>query len=56
MHTAGVPKDRRGYRTRHQLALEMLEKDSASLPHGWTVYALLLPFRYILTTMEHGRF
>lgn len=32
---AGVPKARRGYRTRHQLALEMLEQNSASLPHRW---------------------
>jgi len=32
---AGVPKARRGYRTRHQLALEMLEKNGASLPHRW---------------------
>jgi SRSO17 transposase len=32
---AGVPQARRGYRTRHQLALEMLAKTGASLPHGW---------------------
>ena len=32
---AGVPKARRGYRTRHQLALEMLEHNGASLPHRW---------------------
>jgi SRSO17 transposase len=32
---AGVPKDRRGYRTRHQLALEMLAATGASLPHRW---------------------
>ena len=32
---AGVPKAQRGYRTRHQLALEMLEKNGASLPHRW---------------------
>ena len=32
---AGVPKERRGYRTRHQLALEMLEHNGASLPHRW---------------------
>src|SRR6266852_2279716 len=32
---AGVPKASRGYRTRHQLALEMLEKNGASLPHRW---------------------
>ena len=32
---AGVPTTRRGYRTRHQLALEMLATNGASLPHGW---------------------
>jgi len=32
---AGVPKAYRGYRTRHQLALEMLAKNGAALPHGW---------------------
>jgi SRSO17 transposase len=32
---AGVPTARRGYRTRHQLALEMLETQGASLPHSW---------------------
>src|SRR6266581_2620360 len=32
---AGVPKASRGYRTRHQLALEMLEHNGASLPHRW---------------------
>ena len=32
---AGVPKGYRSYRTRHQLALEMLEQNGASLPHGW---------------------
>ena len=32
---AGVPKASRAYRTRHQLALEMLVKNSAGLPHGW---------------------
>jgi SRSO17 transposase len=32
---AGVPKAYRAYRTRHQLALEMLEKNGASLPHRW---------------------
>jgi SRSO17 transposase len=35
LEKAGVPKARRGYRTRHQLALEMLEKNGASLPHRW---------------------
>ena len=32
---AGVPKASRAYRTRHQLALEMLEHNGASLPHRW---------------------
>ena len=32
---AGVPKDRRRHRTRHQLCLEMLAKQGATLPHGW---------------------
>jgi len=32
---AGVPTDRRGYRSRHQLALDMLEHNGASLPHEW---------------------
>jgi SRSO17 transposase len=32
---AGVPKAYRAYRTRHQLALEMLAKNGAGLPHGW---------------------
>jgi len=32
---AGVPKAARAYRTRHQLALEMLEKHGGSLPHRW---------------------
>jgi SRSO17 transposase len=32
---AGVPKASRAYRTRHQLALEMLEKTGAALPHRW---------------------
>ena len=32
---AGVPTDRRGYRSRHLLALDMLEQNGASLPHGW---------------------
>jgi len=31
----GVPKASRAYRTRHQLALEMLEHNGASLPHRW---------------------
>src|SRR5712692_8521547 len=32
---AGVPKARRGSRTRHQLALERLAHNGAGLPHGW---------------------
>ena len=32
---AGVPQDCRGYRSRHQLALEMLQERGAALPHGW---------------------
>jgi len=32
---AGVPKACRGYRTRHQLALEIRAKKGASLPQGW---------------------
>jgi SRSO17 transposase len=32
---AGVPNAVRGYRTRHQLALEMLAKNGARLPHRW---------------------
>jgi SRSO17 transposase len=32
---AGVPHGYRGYRTRHQLALEMLAKNGADLPHSW---------------------
>jgi SRSO17 transposase len=32
---AGVPTNRRGYRSRHQLALDMLEQHGASLPPGW---------------------
>ena len=32
---AGVPRACRGLRTRHQLALEMLAKNGAALPHGW---------------------
>ena len=30
---AGVPQGSRGYRTRHQLALEMLAQNGAGLPH-----------------------
>jgi SRSO17 transposase len=32
---AGVPNAYRGYRTRHQLALEMLEQHGSWLPHRW---------------------
>lgn len=32
---AGVPKDRRRHRTRHQLCLEMLEENGPLLPHSW---------------------
>ena len=32
---AGVPKAHRGYRTRHQLVLEMLATHGAALPHRW---------------------
>src|SRR6266568_7470769 len=32
---AGVPKADRGYRTRHQLALEMLAENGTCLPHRW---------------------
>ena len=32
---AGVPKAYRAYRTRHQLALELLSKNGAWLPHSW---------------------
>jgi len=32
---AGVPHDRRGYRSRHQLALDMLQERGPRLPHGW---------------------
>ena len=35
MDKAGVPKVHRGFRTRHQWALAMLEHDGASLPHRW---------------------
>src|SRR6266700_3931876 len=31
----GVPKADRGYRTRHQLALEMLAENGTCLPHRW---------------------
>lgn len=33
----GVPKEHIRYRTRHQLALEMLDHRGRQLPHGWIV-------------------
>ena len=35
LDNAGVPHDHRGYRSRHQLALDMLPASSTRLPHGW---------------------
>ena len=35
LQKAGVPQAHRGYRTRHQLALDMLEKNGPVLPHTW---------------------
>jgi SRSO17 transposase len=35
LQKAGVPKAHRGYRTRHQLALDMLEKNGPVLPPAW---------------------
>jgi SRSO17 transposase len=32
---AGVPPAQRGYRSRHQLALDMLQTSGTQLPHGW---------------------
>jgi SRSO17 transposase len=32
---AGVPKAHRGYRTRHQLVLDMREQNGTGLPHAW---------------------
>jgi len=32
---AGVPDTHRGYRSRHQLALDMLQARGPQLPHGW---------------------
>jgi len=32
---AGVPHAQRGYRSRHQLALDMLQTSGTQLPHGW---------------------
>jgi SRSO17 transposase len=35
LQKAGGPKAHRGYRTRHQLALDRLEKNGPMLPHAW---------------------
>ena len=35
LQKAGVPEAHRGYRTRHQLALDMLKKNGPVLPHAW---------------------
>jgi len=35
LDNAGVPKAYRAYRTRHQLALEVLTTNGAGLPHSW---------------------
>jgi SRSO17 transposase len=35
LQKVGVPKAHRGYRTRHQLALDMLEQNGPVLPHAW---------------------
>lgn len=32
---SGIPKDQRGHRTRHELALEMLKQRGSRLPHAW---------------------
>jgi SRSO17 transposase len=32
---AGIPKEKRTYRTRHQLCLEMLQEHGRKLPHAW---------------------
>jgi SRSO17 transposase len=32
---AGIPKDQRRFRTRHQLCLEMLDEHGDMLPHAW---------------------
>lgn len=32
---AGVPNAHRGYRSRHQVALDMLQASGTRLPHGW---------------------
>jgi SRSO17 transposase len=35
MKRAGVPKDRRRYRTRQEICLELLDRHGDKLPHGW---------------------
>lgn len=35
LENAGVPKDQRRYRTRHQLCLDMLKEKGDLLPHSW---------------------
>jgi SRSO17 transposase len=35
LNKARVPKDRRRFRTRHQLALELLQQHRSVLPHNW---------------------
>jgi hypothetical protein len=36
LDNAGVPHDRRGDRSRHQWALDMVQERGARLPHGWS--------------------
>jgi SRSO17 transposase len=36
LNQAGVPTARRGYRTRPQLAWEIVAAHGAALPHGWS--------------------
>jgi SRSO17 transposase len=35
LDNAGVPHAHRGYRSRHQVALDMLQASGTRLPHGW---------------------
>ena len=35
MKRAGVPKDRRRYRSRHEICLELLDRHGDKLPHTW---------------------
>jgi len=35
LRKAGVPSGKRGYRTRHTIFLELLERHRTSLPHAW---------------------